>query len=184
MQGTILGFDAAGGAGVISGSDGRRYSLAAGEWRGGATSPGAGMPVDFESADGVAASGVYPVAAAAPQPAYMGSARLGEGGAAQSQPYPGQPYDGIAYPKSHVVAGLLALFLGGWGIHKFYMGYSNEGVILLVGSFVSFILCFVIIGFIPLMAIYVICFVEAIIYLTKTDAEFDQMYVRHKKPWF
>lgn len=183
MRGTILGFDAVARTGVISGSDGRRYNLAAAEWRGGETAPGAGMTVDFESGDGVAASGVYPVAAETPQPAYTGSARFGEGGTGQ-QPYPGQPYPGVAYPKSHVVAGLLALFLGGWGIHKFYLGYSNEGVILLVGSFVSFILCFVIIGFIPLMAIYVICFVEAIIYLTKTDAEFDRMYVQHKKPWF
>lgn len=182
MRGTILGFDAVANAGAISGSDGRRYTLAAAEWRGGETAPGPGMAVDFESGDGVAASGVYPVVAEAPQPAYAGPARFGEGGGTQS--YPGQPYAGVAYPKSHVVAGLLALFLGSWGIHKFYLGYSNEGVILLVGTFVSFILCFVLIGIIPLMAIGVICFVEAIIYLTKTDAEFDQMYVQHKKAWF
>lgn len=189
MRGTILGFDGASGAGVISGSDGRRYSLAATEWRGGATAPGPGMPVDFESGDGVAAAGVYPIAAETAQPGYAGSARLAKDSPGQPQPSPppfppGQPYGSPAYAKSHVVAGLLALFLGSWGIHKFYLGYSNEGVILLVGTIVSFILCIIIIGLIPLMAIGVVCFVEAIIYLTKTDAEFDQMYVQQKKPWF
>ena len=184
MQGTILGYDAATATGVISGADGRRYSFAAGEWRGGGEAgPVGGLAVDFESIDGTSAVGVYPLPAVAANQPYTGSARLAPEGSAPP-PYPGQPYPGMAYPKSHVVAGLLALFLGGWGIHKFYLGYNNEGVILLVSSFVSFVLCFVIIGFIPLLAISIICFVEAIIYLTKSDAEFDELYVRHKKAWF
>ena len=35
-------------------------------------------------------------------------------------------------PKDKVTAGLLALFLGGLGIHKFYLGYTTEGIIILL----------------------------------------------------
>lgn len=31
-------------------------------------------------------------------------------------------------PKSKLVAGLLGVFLGGLGIHNFYLGYTNRGV--------------------------------------------------------
>ncbi len=29
--------------------------------------------------------------------------------------------------KSQLVAALLALFLGGWGVHRYYLGYKKEG---------------------------------------------------------
>ena len=35
-------------------------------------------------------------------------------------------------PKSKVTAALLAFFLGGFGIHNFYLGYTAKGVIQLV----------------------------------------------------
>ncbi len=34
--------------------------------------------------------------------------------------------------KSKLVAGLLGIFLGGWGIHNFYLGYTTKGVIQLI----------------------------------------------------
>ena len=34
--------------------------------------------------------------------------------------------------KQKVVAGLLALFLGGYGVHNFYLGYTKNGVIKIV----------------------------------------------------
>ena len=33
-----------------------------------------------------------------------------------------------AQATSKLVAGLLGLFLGGWGIHNFYLGYTNKGI--------------------------------------------------------
>lgn len=30
--------------------------------------------------------------------------------------------------KSKMVAGLLGIFLGGWGIHNFYLGYTGRGI--------------------------------------------------------
>lgn len=86
--------------------------------------------------------------------------------------------------KSPIAAGLLALFVGTLGIHKFYLGYTKEGIILLVSTLVSYMLVIVLIGFIPLMIIGVICFIEAILYLTKSEADFNAIYVKGHKPWF
>ena len=86
--------------------------------------------------------------------------------------------------KSKVAAGILAILLGGLGIHKFYLGYTAQGLILLALLIVGFILLFVVIGAFLLLAIGVICLIEGIIYLTKSDEEFHQTYVVGKKPWF
>jgi TM2 domain-containing membrane protein YozV len=48
------------------------------------------------------------------------------------QAYPVQPY-AYAYPydpyaKSRLAAGLLGIFLGGFGVHRFYLGYTGIGV--------------------------------------------------------
>ena len=173
MRGTILGFDAAAGQGAISGEDGRRYRFAADEWRGGLAVPGPGGIVDFEHDAGGGATGVYPLPAAVPRATYPGQAQPGAAYAS------GQPYE-----KSQVAAGLLALFLGAWGVHKFYLGYNTEGAIMLGATIVSFVLTIVLIGIFGLMAIGGIALVEAIIYLTKTEEEFQQIYVQGRRPWF
>ncbi len=71
-----------------------------------------------------------------------------------------------------VAAGILALLVGSLGVHKFYLGYNKEGIIQLIGSFVT---CGV---------ATIIPFVEGIIYLTKSDEDFYQTYQVGKKPWF
>ena len=67
--------------------------------------------------------------------------------------------------------GIFGLFFGGWGIHKFVLGYHKEGVIQLL-------LCFVCgIG-------TIIGVVEGIIYLTKSDDDFVSTYVVGRRGWF
>ncbi len=34
--------------------------------------------------------------------------------------------------KSKMAAGLLGIFLGGWGVHNFYLGYTTRGIIQIV----------------------------------------------------
>ena len=80
--------------------------------------------------------------------------------------------------KSKIVAGLLAICLGALGIHKFYLGYKNEGIAMLLGSLLGSLL---IIG--PFV-MNLISFIEGIIYLTKTDSDFETQYVLGHKGWF
>ena len=46
----------------------------------------------------------------------------------QQPPMPNQAY-GYPQPKSRLVAGLLGIFLGGLGIHRFYLGYTTIGIV-------------------------------------------------------
>jgi len=78
-----------------------------------------------------------------------------------------------------IPAALLAFFLGGFGIHKFYLGYKKQGIIMLL----AFLFGFILLG-IPSMIIAIIAFIEFIIYVTKSDEDFEEIYVTGKKPWF
>lgn len=82
--------------------------------------------------------------------------------------------------SKRVIAGILAIFLGPLGIHKFLLGYNREGLIMLSMSILLFIFTC---GF-SYFAMEIIGFIEGVIYLTKTDEAFIYEYQTHKKPWF
>lgn len=147
MRGQILNYNPAAGEGIISGADGKRYTFKGIEFHGAVTAIFAGQEADFEVHEDGTATAVFPIPGAAP-----------------------------VYAKSKVAAGILAIILGGFGIHKFYLDYTGAGVTMLL---LSLLTCFILY---PVMSI--IGLVEGIIYLTKTDGEFDQIYVRSKQPWF
>ncbi len=84
-----------------------------------------------------------------------------------------------AAPKSKMVAGLLAIFLGWIGAHKFYLGYQKEAFIMLAVGIVGFF-C---VG-LGTSIMSVIGIIEGIMYLTKSDEEFEKTYVTGRKPWF
>jgi TM2 domain-containing membrane protein YozV len=46
----------------------------------------------------------------------------------QQPPMQNQAY-GYPQPKSKIAAGLLGIFLGGLGIHRFYLGYTTIGIV-------------------------------------------------------
>ena len=83
-----------------------------------------------------------------------------------------------------ILAGLLAIFLGWAGIHKFILGYQKEGIIMLVLTVIGFALSCIGIGFFITWAVGIIGLVEGIIYLTKTDEDFYNTYQVGKRPWF
>jgi TM2 domain-containing membrane protein YozV len=92
---------------------------------------------------------------------------------------------GIPMTKSKVIAGLLAIFLGYLGIHKFYLDYTKEGVITLVIFLASFPLLFLCgAGYLTAISIYIITFIEGILYLAKSDADFERTYVQGRRGWF
>jgi len=64
--------------------------------------------------------------------------------------------------KSRIAAALLAFFLGGFGVHKFYLGKIGQG-------FLYLIFCWT---FIPSF----IAFIEFILYLCQSDEDFARKY--------
>jgi hypothetical protein len=48
-------------------------------------------------------------------------------------------FGGVGVPgaKSKLVAGLLGIFLGGLGIHRFYLGYNNIAILQIILTFVT-----------------------------------------------
>lgn len=84
-----------------------------------------------------------------------------------------------AHAKSKIAAGLLAIFLGWLGIHKFYLEYTVPVIILLLCGTIGWITF----GFLPFI-VSIIGLIEGIIYLTKPDDQFDQEYVVQRKSWF
>ena len=79
-----------------------------------------------------------------------------------------QPYKS----EKKLVAGILGILIGSLGIHKFFLGYTKEGIIQIIATVVTF-------GFAGIIG-----FVEGIMYLLKTDEEFDITYVKGHKGWF
>ncbi|HRU96399.1 MAG TPA: TM2 domain-containing protein [Ruminococcus sp.] len=78
--------------------------------------------------------------------------------------------------KEKLPAGLLGIFLGCLGIHKFYLGYTKEGIITLVITLFTF-------G-IGASIMAVIGLIEGILHLIKDDEEFQNTYVYGHKGWF
>ena len=75
-----------------------------------------------------------------------------------------------------LAAGLLAIFLGSFGVHKFVLGYNTAGLIMLL---VTVLTCGIA-GFV----MGVIGIIEGIIYLTKSPEEFESIYLQNSKEWF
>lgn len=85
---------------------------------------------------------------------------------------PGMPPDA----SKKVAAGVCGILLGALGIHKFILGYKNEGLIMLLTTIFTCGIAGAVWG--------VIGIVEGIIYLTKSDEEFHRTYVLGHKGWF
>ncbi len=81
-----------------------------------------------------------------------------------------------AVESKRIVCGVLGILLGALGIHKFILGYTTAGIVMLL---VSLLTCGV--GWVVM---YIIGLIEGITYLTKSDAEFMRVYQQGKKEWF
>ena len=81
-----------------------------------------------------------------------------------------------AKASSKIPAGVCGILLGSLGIHKFILGYTGAGLIMLLVTVLS---CFILS---PVM--HLIGLIEGIIYLTKSDTEFVRLYVDGRREWF
>lgn len=66
--------------------------------------------------------------------------------------------------KSKTVAAVLAIFVGGLGIHKFYLGKTFQGVVYLLFSWTC----------IPA----IVALIEGILFLMSSESEFNRKYNR------
>jgi TM2 domain-containing membrane protein YozV len=89
---------------------------------------------------------------------------------------PGTDPDVAARASSKIAAGICGILLGSFGIHKFILGYTGAGLIMLL---VSILTCFIAA---PIM--HIIGLIEGIIYLSKSDRDFVRTYVDGRKEWF
>ena len=80
--------------------------------------------------------------------------------------------------KNKWVTAILAFLLGTLGVHKFYLGKTNAGIIMLLMGTVGWILV------LPGLAACFIAFIETIIYLVKSDQSFYEDYVAGDRSWF
>ena len=79
-----------------------------------------------------------------------------------------------------LAAGLTGIFLGAFGVHKFILGYTKPAVIMLVVSLAGGVVTCGLASFV----MGVIGLIEGIIYLTKTDAQFQFQYLDGQQDWF
>lgn len=88
----------------------------------------------------------------------------------------GNPLPHYQVESKRVIAGILGILLGSLGIHKFVLGYTNQGLILLA---ITIVTCGI-----GATVTSIIGLIEGIIYLTKSDEEFIFEYQTNKKEWF
>jgi TM2 domain-containing membrane protein YozV len=75
-----------------------------------------------------------------------------------------------------IAAGVCGILLGSLGVHKFILGYTGAGLVMLLVTLLTCGLAS------PVM--HIIGLIEGIIYLCKPDDEFVRMYVDGRKEWF
>ena len=75
-----------------------------------------------------------------------------------------------------MAAGVLGIVIGSLGIHKFVIGNTTPGLIMLL---VSVLTCGL-----GAIIMHIIGIIEGIKYLTISDADFYQTYIVDKKGWF
>lgn len=94
------------------------------------------------------------------------------------QPPPNMPptMDRADIANKKMMAGVFAILLGWLGVHKFILGMTGTGIIMLLATILS---C----GIIG-TAMWVIGIIEGIIYLSKSEDEFYREYIVNKKAWF
>jgi TM2 domain-containing membrane protein YozV len=90
--------------------------------------------------------------------------------------------------KNKVVAGVVAIFLGALGIHKFYLGRKKQGAIMLGSWLIAWTLIITIIGGaigVPLLlGLHLTAFAEGVLMLIKSEDEFQRVYIDKGKAWF
>ena len=163
MRGRVLRYSFQSNTGAISGDDGTRYTFSNEDWKE-EYPPKQDMYVDFDvrSGHGDQSNRAIEIFVVSEPPAQHSA--------------PAQPQIATPTEKNKIAAGLLAILLGGLGIHKFYLGHAGIGILYLLVTVLT-------LGIGAFLTVPV-SIIEGIIYLTKSDSDFEQVYVQNRKAWF
>ncbi|HVI99644.1 MAG TPA: TM2 domain-containing protein [Sphingomonas sp.] len=145
MRGQVLGVDRDSGEGQISGEDGQRYTFRPRDWSD-QIGPAVGALIDFE-AEGRAARRIYRQPGTVP--AHLAT-----------------PPD--AGGRNKYIAAILAFLFGVLGVHRFYLGRTGSGVVMLV-------LSLTVVG---LVVTGLWALIDTIRYLVMPEEEFAERYGR------
>ena len=103
-----------------------------------------------------------------------------------SQLFISSEFSKIASDDKRVIAGVLGIFCGSLGLHRFYMGHTKAGLAYLGftlvcggGATVGAVVCFPLAFGVPL--VFVPGIIDGIIYLFATDDEFQSKYAHNEK---
>ena len=161
MRGQILAYVADKEMGLIATAEGQRRSFRTADWME-VIPPERGMAVECVALDAHRASQVQ---LALPEPS-----------TAAAPPAVNAPPPLALRPKRKPVITLLALFLGFYGAHRFYMGAWGWGLLQLLGLPVLGGILFALLpplGTLVLFAGVVFTVVESVRYIWMSDTEFD-----------
>ncbi|MEP9401226.1 TM2 domain-containing protein [Sphingomonas sp. VNH70] len=145
MRGQVLGVDRDGREGRIAGDDGQRYWFEPDDWSD-RIGPSVGAQVDFEVSNGRALRIYHVPGTVAPRPA--------------------QDMRRRRRPKEKIAAVLFAFFLGTLGIHRFYLGRTMSGILMMLISFTV----------LGLFVTVTWSLIDAIRYLVMDNEEFQERY--------
>jgi TM2 domain-containing membrane protein YozV len=93
-------------------------------------------------------------------------------------PVVGGPSSASYNPRASnkIAAGVCGILLGSLGVHKFILGYTGAGLIMLL---ITLLTC----GFVAPI-VHIIGLIEGIVYLCKSDDDFVRTYVDGRREWF
>lgn len=85
-----------------------------------------------------------------------------------------------SHATKQLLAGYCGIIFGGFGVHKFILGYTPEGLLMLVVSLIGSYFTY---GF-TLLIMQLVGLIEGMIYLNKSHNEFVDTYFVNKQGWF
>ena len=78
--------------------------------------------------------------------------------------------------KQRIIAIVLALLFGVYGVHWFYLNKNDKGVKYLITTIIGFVTSFLIIGFIPILVICVLSIIDLFEFALMSDEKFNEKF--------